>query len=161
MEVSLGDAALSGLRTGELTVVAELGEVSMEDVTADRAGLTLDLGGLTMSGCSFGAADFQLALGSLKADGLTVTDRLTARAELGGIELEGRLEGRTEFSADMGGIRVATSLPREAYGYDLRADLGRISLDGEDMGGTAACPEARCFLRAEASMGSIDVAFGA
>ena len=145
----------------QVAVDASLGDVRLDGIQAVRADLTLDLGDLTLDNCKFSEADCTVSLGDLNGTGLTVTEGLAVRADLGTVSLAGDLGGQNEIDADLGDVIFRTSLENGSFGYDLSADLGGISVDGETCGAQTERAGGEHWLQISADLGDIEVLFGA
>lgn len=159
LDLSLGDAYLSGFQVQDLTVDCDLGEASIAYLEAGEAELTLDLGSLTLLDCRFMDAGVSLSMGDLNASELTVTGELTVDSDMGSVELYGALGRKTDISADAGDVVVTAGLPRTDCGYDLHADMGNITVDGEDYRHTAVRSGGTHQIKIENDLGDIELSF--
>lgn len=155
---SESDGAVTEVNCGsDITVYVPAG-AELEYLSA-----RLDLGSLTIAGLTMDYADLDLNLGEVIGDWLTVREYLNVDADLGSVTLYGDLAGSVEINAALGDVTLGLSRSAAHYCWDLSADLGSVTVDGQRSGGfsssvTGGTGDAA--LQVDADLGSITVDFG-
>lgn len=157
IESNDSDAFLPANCGSEITVYVPA-DVWLESLYVD-----LNLGDLTLAGLNLEYADIDLDLGSLTGEALTVTTSFYVDADLGEVNLFGDLGEYVDISADLGSVQLGLTKPASDYSWELEADLGSITVDGQDQklvdhevtGGYG-----NRMIEVDASLGSITVDFG-
>ena len=136
----LGKTTLDGGKLKTLEIKADSGDVSISDVTVDYGDLNLDLGKLTAK--------------NLDSNGLMVKN------DSGDINLKGTLLGTTDITCDMGKVTVEPGAPKDQFNYELKADMGKVSIGGESVSGSiTSSTSAKNTLKVNTDMGDITVNF--
>lgn len=102
------------------------------DIRLESLYVDLDLGDLTLAGLDLGYADISLDLGSLTGEALSVTTTFQVEASLGEVVLFGDLGEYVDISADLGSVQLGLSRPISEYCWELEADLGSVTVDGQE-----------------------------
>lgn len=122
----------------------------------------LDLGDVTLAGLTADTAELDVNLGDVTGEGLTVREYLNVDADLGNVTLYGDLSGAVEIDADLGDVTLGLSRPSSHYNWDLSADMGSITVDGQEHGGFSSSVtggNGGTILQVDADLGSITVDF--
>ena len=172
LDVSVGDVSGRGVSVGGgLTVSADGGNVTLQDVAASAISVTLGLGDVEGTGWSVdGAAEIMVDGGDADLTDVTAAS-LTCRAGLGNVTLERAAAESVAASTDGGDVEVSRL---QADHIDLRTDMGDVSgtVDGReadyavtastglgDSSLTSHGGETDRTLTVTTDMGDIDVAF--
>jgi len=188
INLSFGSSGRSRLRVGfpegseftDVSIVSDLGSLSMAGVSAQSAQITLDVGSLDMQDCSFGSAqitmdlgdfratglvtksaDIRMSLGALTVHGCDMSGTSVITAKQGDVLIEGAVTGDFTAANDIGDIDLAVDGDKGDYSYQLTVDLGSIHVDGREQGKSAnvQAPGAKNIIRATCDLGSIHVRF--
>lgn len=130
------------------------------DAQLDRLDLDLSLGDAELVGLSVKEASLTASLGEITARDCVFLQGLEVRANLGSVDLQGSLDGNARIQADLGDVTCTTSNPKQDYTWDLRVDLGELTIDGKSFrSGQGGSGPHR--LEIGADLGSVSVEFGA
>jgi DUF4097 and DUF4098 domain-containing protein YvlB len=138
---NLGKTTVDGANLKTLKINADSGEISLNGVTADRGELYTDMG---------------------RIDGKDMaTNGLKVESGSGEVALKGKLFGLTDITGDMGAVTVNPGAPKDQFNYELNADMGSVSIGGDNFNGNVAMNNgsAKNTLRIKTDMGSIKVDF--
>jgi hypothetical protein len=89
------------------------------------------------------------------------TNGLKVDSNSGEVVLKGKLFGMTDISSDMGAVTVNPGAPKDQFNYELNADMGSVSVGGDDHSGNVVMNNglAPNTLKIKTDMGSIKVNF--
>lgn len=143
MEASIGGVVIEKLKADSAELNASMGNIEVYGLEAERLQIDTEMGNVTVSGAKTGS--------------------LEAEAEMGNIEFSGRVEKNITASAEMGSIMLALEQEKTEFDYEISADMGSVTLNGEEYsglsGGWRENNGAGRRLEANSSMGSIDISF--
>ncbi len=172
-----GEIALSDLEMNNLTIDADAGDLDMARCTIENVNIDADAGDLDMARCTIENVNIDADAGDLDMEYCTIeTGKIDADA--GDIDLEDVILSKGEISAnagdigiqvsdfeelnisaDMGAVDVDFPFEIEECSFDLKVDVGDISI-GEDSHGTTYNREAtkgNRSLKVRCSFGDIDI----
>lgn len=146
----VGDMLLVGLDAASLEATAGTGKITMRDVRADVIRCSADVGDMTFERVEVaGHFNAESGTGRVTATKLTcadaevrsdvgdiqlneiVTGGLTAHGGTAGVRANGTLSGVTLITADVGRIELETSIERDQYRVEAKADVGSVRLTPE------------------------------
>lgn len=141
---------------------AEIVVTVPQDQVLDRLNLEVGAGKLNLENLHCKTAEFEVGVGSLNAAGVTVEERSDLTVELGQLQLDGSLLGRTAVQCEMGDVTLNLEKPAE-YGYRVTSDMGSVSIDGQSYGGMGTelemMRDASNFYEIDCDMGSVNLEF--
>lgn len=137
---SLGDVSLYDMTAGDLDVECSLGDIWMDNVTADTLKVTD-------------------SMGEINGTDVNVTQSLKAEDTMGNISFYGDLRGELDIEASMGNVSVTLKEDIGQYGYDLKVNMGEITVDAESFHKSASRTGGPHSLEIEDHMGDIGVYF--
>lgn len=156
-----GDCSVKGIKAADqLIVTNNLGKVLLEDSEAKTLKVDADSGDVTLTGVTFERGDLTIDLGKLTARGIK-SKGLNVKADSGDVNVEGELSGVTDIKNSMGAVTVRPGAPRDRFSYELNADLGSVTVDGQNTAGSVAfsTPSSENTLKISTDMGAIKVDF--
>jgi len=158
---NMGSVKVEGITSEIMTIEADLGDVEARRLTCSgKLSLRLNCGNLTLSNTCTGTLYMSNDLGSLAASGIT-SGGTEVRNNAGNIDLDGSFSGETTISCDLGSVSLTVAGPLSLC-YDLRTDLGNITVDGKGCGtryiNSAAQPDGQVYITND--LGSIRVRTG-
>lgn len=116
------------------------------------------------AGAELGEVDISTDLGSVTWEATASARKAELSTDLGSVSCSGLLAGELEGSSDLGSVELLLPGPRKDFRWELEANMGQLSLDGETQssgmgellvsGGTG-----EHIVKASSDLGSVDVSF--
>lgn len=119
----------SGAEFSWVSVQAELGDISLENISARAAELETDMGGVTVSEGTYGSLDCESDMGDVLVNEVTA-DTLKCAGDSGNVEAIDFTARETDLEADLGSVTAIAAGWPEDYALELEADLGEVKLNG-------------------------------
>ncbi|MDQ0359965.1 DUF4097 family beta strand repeat-containing protein [Breznakia pachnodae] len=123
----------------EIEIDANLGSVKLSNLTLDKLDVKVDLGSIDATGINIRKGDFNLNLGDL--------------------DFEGNVSEELKADADLGSIDILLNKTRSDYSYDLKTDLGNVSIEGSSHHEYKDSNGSKPLIKGKASLGDIDIDF--
>ncbi len=134
-----------------LDIYLSLGDLSVQNVSANIATFETDLGDIDITGCDFEGLEVNNSCGDFKAKDLTVSDELFGTLDLGNADLDNVTAGTVTFTVNCGDFdydgeivgatksQITNDLGdiylglknRENYTFYAEADVGSVIVNGE------------------------------
>lgn len=128
--VNVASLRVENVAADEAAVSSDVGEIEIEDVTAERLTVETNVGDAKMSGVDAGSAEIQTDIGELRADALRAKD-LTFESNVGSGVFTGLvIDGTGVFKADTGEIEIAFDMDEDEVDYEVDSDVGDVRVDG-------------------------------
>jgi hypothetical protein len=156
-----GDVELDNIRTVDLHAELSSGRLKITNVFADTVSLDNDFGKIEVNGMEVKRLKTDLNAGDFDANDISADD-LTVESDFGKVEMNKlTFTGKCEVKNNSGDIRLNILLNRDAVSYELDADVGSITIDGQKSTGSVSNrpAEGTAFLDAETDFGAISVNF--
>jgi len=161
VDMDSGDCTMKNMKAADkLTITNNFGKTTLEGAEMKSLKLDADSGDVTITDTTFDYGDLKLNFGKLTAEGMT-SNGLKVESDSGDVNLEGKLTGLIDVTCNMGKVTVNTGAPRDQFNYELNADMGSVSIEGEQVSGSMASnnPSAKNTLKITTDMGDINVNF--
>ena len=123
----------------EIEIDANLGSVNIYNLTLKKLDVNVDLGSVEAIDIDIEEADFDLNLGDLK--------------------FQGNILEKFESNAALGSLDIYLSGTKSDYGYDLKTDLGNISIDASNHHNYEEKNNSKPLISAKANLGDIKIRF--
>ena len=139
-----------------LQVDLDMGNLTVRQIRAKKAGLDLDMGNMNLTDAVFDTLEADADMGNISFSGLTV-EKGSMDADMGNIEGTG-LDGFSTYDmdADLGNIEVGLHQEEAELTLKLSTDLGNVKVNGEKTGsGTRGSGSAR--LTVSANLGNVEI----
>lgn len=130
-EISCNEMTVFGTQDSCLTITFP------RDAVLDELDLDIGAGGATVEGLRCQEMDITVAAGGAELRDVVVYGECQLEADVGGITLQGDLQGGADIECGMGGVKCVLVRPRD-YGYTVDCGMGGVTIDGVDHGGLAA-----------------------
>ena len=132
LDLDMGSCVLSDCSMSGCTVDADMGSCTFTNCSMFGCNMDADMGEITLKNCSFTDGTFDADMGNIK---LTDAEFASAdcNADMGNVEVSGSF---TDLKADcsMGSVKVTTDAGSENASMDLKTDMGKITVNGENRG---------------------------
>lgn len=148
-----GDVKLENVQAGKIQMNLESGNLDMEQIQGKSCKVQNEYGDITINDAAFtGDVDVKLESGDISYENVRMRDLLleSSYGEVSGQQMKLRnlhaeLESSTcswnemkldqcEIESEYGDVSLVLSNPLKKYEYDLRAEYGEITIDGEEIG---------------------------
>lgn len=148
-----GDVKLKNVQAGKIRMELESGNLDMEQIQGKSCWLQNEYGDIAMNDASFtGDMEVKLESGDISYENIRMRDLLLVNSygEVSGRQMKLRnlhaeLESSSclwnemklnqcEIESEYGDVSLVLSNPLATYEYDLSAEYGGITIDGEEMG---------------------------
>ncbi len=153
-----GEIAMSDLEMNNLTIDADAGDLDMARCTIENVNIDADAGDLDMEYCTIETGKIDADAGDIDLEDVILSKgEISANAGDIGIQVSDFEE--LNISADAGAVDVDFPFEIEECSFDLKVDVGDISI-GEDSHGTTYNREATKgtrSLKVRCSFGDIDI----
>jgi len=164
IQVEQRSGRFNGINIGtkSLTFKNSFGDGNFQEIFAVSLDVESNSGNLNFTNCMFGDAIIVNNFGRITATEF-VSTYTNIRANSGDININGFIAGETTIHAEFGSIKLATSLSKNYYSYDISVKFGNISFDGErlkDQSRIASNSMLVNHLMLTSSSGNIEVTFG-
>jgi hypothetical protein len=151
------DCSLDSVR-----VFSDVGDISIDGLTASTASVSSDVGDITLTGCDFSQIDVVADVGDVELNNCSF-DSGSADSDVGDILLTGCAFRQMELTGDMGDIEVLSGTDLSDAKLVLETDMGEVSVNGishkESFQQERSDKDTDCSLTAETSMGDISVTY--
>lgn len=155
-----GSCTLKEIKADDLNIVNSMGKTTVE--AADLKTLTIDAdsGEISLTGVTADQGEFTSDMGRINGKDMS-TKGLKVRSSSGEVVLDGKLFGLTDITSDMGAVTVDPGAPKEQFNYELNADMGSVSVGGDQYSGDVAINNGSApnTLKIKTDMGAIKVNF--
>lgn len=129
------------------------------DVELKSVELDMAVGDVDIAGISTKSLNVKANVGDVDVESSALGD-VVIDADVGSVDLENCSFGNMEVDAAVGSIDVETMQSLEDYTFDLRADVGEISVNDNDYRhGFQRDGKGTCKIRLKADVGGIDVEY--
>ena len=157
-----GDVDLANVRANSLTTILNSGRLKTSDIFADRISLKNDFGKIEVDGIEATELKMDLNSGDLDADNVS-SKNLSIESDFGKIDID-RLTftGECDVENNSGSINLNLLMNKDDISYELEADAGSVTVDGQTTSkGAVSSRAARGTTKLEAStdFGGISVNF--
>ncbi len=145
----------------ELSVVrvdTDMGNITLDSITAGEVDLDADLGNITVTGGTFHSLDCDSDLGDVTVAAVTA-DHLKCYANTGIVEAVEFTAMDTEWEPDLGNVTAVVLGARNDYALELEVDLGEIKVDGQKVSSSYSSSGSSCVLTAKTDVGNVTVDF--
>lgn len=163
LDSDMGDLTFLRGSAEQMTVNNSMGAMVMADSTvADSLDVYADMGDVDLMNIDVGKSLYvKISMGDMTLSDSRVNGALTAEADMGGVSLSGELACDIDVTSSMSEVDIRTTLGRDQYTYDLKADMGEVRMDGVGQkDDRAEGGQGGYHLTAAADMGSVTVSFG-
>ncbi|HYE67646.1 MAG TPA: DUF4097 family beta strand repeat-containing protein [Anaerovoracaceae bacterium] len=161
VDMDSGDCMMKNMKAADkLTITNNFGKTTLEGAEMKTLKVDADSGDVTLTDTTFDYGDLKLNFGKLTAERMT-SNGLKVESDSGDVNLEGKLTGLIDVTCDMGKVTVNPGASRDQFNYELNADMGSVSIEGDRVSGSMAFenPSAKNTLKITTDMGDINVNF--
>ncbi|MEL7654411.1 MAG: DUF4097 family beta strand repeat-containing protein [Bacillota bacterium] len=159
VEMDSGDCTMNKITADDLNVTNDLGKTTLDGGALKTLKIKSDSGDVTISDVTVDYGDLNLDLGKLTAKNLD-SNGLKVKNDSGDINLQGTLLGTTDITCNMGKVTVEPGAPKDQFNYELKADLGKVTVGGESVSGSiSSSAAAKNTLKVNTDMGDININF--
>lgn len=178
-ELDFGNLDINGLSAQNVKISMDSGACTLKEIKADDLNISNDMGKTTLDGADLKTLKIDADSGEISITGVTAdrgelyadmgridgkdmeTNGLKVESNSGEVVLRGKLFGLTDISCDMGSVTVDPGAPKDQFNYELNADMGSVTVGGDDFSGNVAINNgsAKNTLKIKTDMGSINVNF--
>lgn len=161
IDMDSGDCTMKNMKAADkLTISNNFGKTTLEGAEMKTLKVDADSGDVTLTDTTFDSGDLNLNFGKLTAERMT-SNGLIVEADSGDVNLEGKLTGLIDVTCNMGKVTVTPGAPRDQFNYEFNADMGSVSMEGNQVSGSMASnnPSAKNTLKITTDMGDINVNF--
>lgn len=161
VSADMGDVTVTvprDVRLDWLSVDSDAGSITLDGIQTDSLELDQDFGETVLKNCIWDYASIDNDCGSINGTGL-VSGGLEASADMGEVDLKGDFTGETDIEASMGSVKLTLDGRQSDYDIELEADLGVITLNGQNCGQTVSQSGGPHELDISCSLGGIEVRF--
>ncbi len=155
-----GRCTLKGLKADDLNVVNNMGKTTVEGAVLKTFKVDADSGEINLSGVTADQGELIADMGRIDGKDMA-TNGLKVNSNSGEVVLNGKLFGLTDITSDMGSVTVNPGASKDQFNYELNADMGSVSVGGDNLSGNVAMnnASAKNTLKVKTDMGSIKVNF--
>ncbi len=115
-------------KIGDIDISADYGDIDLEDVSCGEIFIEADAGDISADSVECEKYEVEADLGNVSVtDG--ICSYISVEADMGNIELSGDFD-KVKASCDVGNIEIETVKDTEDVDFDLKADLGNITVNG-------------------------------
>lgn len=148
------------IRWEDVEMEVFIGGVEMENLEAEQVELDVSMGNIEIDGLKADHLEIEVSMGNVEITDAE-TGSLDAETDMGNIDFSGVVDGGISAYVNMGSIALELKQERTDFDYEISADMGSVTLDGEDYSGLSTAWHenngAGRKLEADSSMGSIDI----
>ncbi len=141
---------------------AEIVVTVPQNQVLEHLDMEVGTGRLTLENLRCKTAQFEVGVGSLNASNITVEQKSDVVVELGQVQFDGSLLGKTSVQCEMGDVKMELARPKE-YGYRVEGDLAAVSIDGQSFDGLDTSMEtmsdAPNFYEIQCDLGNVQISF--
>jgi hypothetical protein len=135
-----------------LTVITNMGDVKVYDISADFVQLELNLGDLHMQNINSKAVEIEVNAGSTSMNGV-IADLFEIESDLGDVKVQnaeiknldvsinagdvefgGTVTGRGEIESDLGEVRIDFADDLQKYAFNVDVSFGELEIAGQKFG---------------------------
>lgn len=171
-----GDIDLQDVSSNSVTLASDYGDIDLEKVTVDKLTASTQNGDMDMSSVTCGSISLTSEYGDIEGENIR-SSGLSVKSQQGDVDLQGEFSGTTEVYLACGDLELSTSLARDLYTLDAKAESGEIGIgsgrhdwdddDDEHDSGSHESHEGRIstgsgqnILKIVNDLGDIDISFG-
>lgn len=147
-----------GTHLSVVQVDTDMGDITLDNVTAGEVELDTDVGNIVVSGGTFRSLDCDSEVGEVTVMAVT-TDYLKCYADVGQVQAMEFTATETDLETNLGSVTAVALGARDDYALELEVDLGEIKVDGQKVSSPYSCSGNSCVLAAKADVGSVTVDF--
>lgn len=144
-----------------LSITADMGGIYLDKIEVWDLTLSADMGDIEICDSSFDTADIEADLGQIRLKGDCTITNGSILCDAGNIETDNLAFEELEVEASLGNISLNCDLfDPQSYTIDAETSLGKINIDGKNMGTTYSCKsktDSDYYLDIENDMGNISV----
>lgn len=129
------DFHVNGGSVNAVTIKNSYGPVTIEDSELKSFTLFAENSAVNIRNSKIGRSEIKNTYGTIKASNFT-SGGFISDTENCEYDLEGAFTGMTKISSSYGSVRIATSIAKNEYDWDLDTQYGTVSIDGEKREGS-------------------------
>ncbi len=155
-----GNCTFKKLKADDLNIVNNMGKTTVDGADLKTVKIDADSGEINLIGVTADHGELTAQMGRIDAKDLN-TNGLKVESDSGEVVLNGKLFGLTDITNEMGAVTVNPGASKDQFNYELNADMGSVSIGGDDFSGNVAMNNAAAknTLKIKTDMGSIKVNF--
>jgi hypothetical protein len=155
-----GSCTLKKVKADDLNVVNNMGKTTLDGADLKTMKIDADSGEISLTGVTADHGELYADMGRIDAKDMA-TNGLKVKSGSGEVVLRGKLFGLTDITSDMGAVTVNPGAPKDQFNYELNADMGSVSVGGDNFSGNVAMNNgtAKNTKKIKTDMGSIKVNF--
>lgn len=147
-----------GVELFTVRVDTDMGDITLDNVTAGEVDLDADVGNIVVSGGTFRSLDCDSEVGEVTVTAVTA-DYLKCYADVGQVQAMEFIATETDLETNLGSVTAIVLGAREDYALELEVDLGEIKVDGQKVSSPYSSSGNSRVLAAKADVGSVTVDF--
>lgn len=109
-----------------------VGAWEVEDLFIEEIDMTLGVGNCNLNNIVNQNLKIEGGVGNFETENIKAKD-ITVEAGVGNIDINGEIKGNIDLEGGLGSISLKTTLPKDAYFYELEKGLGGIVFNGKDI----------------------------
>lgn len=121
----------SGAVLNNATIEADVGNITITDISMGYIELQADVGEISLNSCDFNNSDIEADIGNLKINSCNL-GKAEINADMGNINMTSCDFTDIEVSNDMGNISLSTDMDLSGYSMDIATELGNLTINGEN-----------------------------
>lgn len=114
-----------------LDIACDVGNVESKDCSIENVQIETDTGNIKVKNLQADFVETYSNIGNTVIQGSSINKRLEGSSDIGNIEVDGKLYGKTNLSANLGNIEVNIDEDKSLYNYNVKNDLGVFKVDGK------------------------------
>ncbi len=126
-----GSVKLIDTNAKNVTLIADTGSVTIDNVKSDIINADSDTGSITLKQSTAKTVELKADTGSVKAENCEI-DSLKCQSDTGSVKVEDTIFSTLDAKAETGSIKIL-GIPgsEEDYTIDLKADTGSVKINGD------------------------------
>lgn len=109
-----------------------VGAWEVDDLFIEEIDMTMGVGSCNLNNIVNQNLKIEGGVGNFETENIKSKD-ITVEAGVGNIDIDGEIKGNIDVEGGLGSISLKTTLPEDAYFYELEKGLGGIVFNGKDI----------------------------
>ena len=132
LDLDMGSCQLSDCSMSGCIVDADMGSCTFTDCSMLGCNMDADMGEITLKSCSFTDGTFDADMGNIKLTDAAFTSA-DCNSDMGNVAVSGSFSD-LKAECSMGTVKVTTDAGSENASMDLKTDMGKVTVNGENRG---------------------------
>lgn len=127
----IANLSLNDMIANQLDITCNVGNIQSRDCSIENVKIETDTGNIEINNLETNFAETYSNLGNIVIKNSTINKKFDASNDLGNIDINGKLYGKSNITTDLGNIELSIDENRNLYNYNIKNDLGVFKLDGQ------------------------------